>query len=183
MNQLRCCEGCSRHVLISERACPFCERELTPLAERVLPNLPAGLSRAQRLAIAAAMAGQAALTACAETTDGSAMPHYGAPLAGNSASGSPAGSGGGSGRGVAVPVYGAPVAGHAGSGVIIAPPYGLPIAGWSSPTKDAGPPDAAPPDQDGDTLDASPPRDAGNMVHPLYGAPVPIYGAPIPPKR
>jgi hypothetical protein len=184
MNQLRCCEGCSRHVLISERECPFCQRVLAPLAERVLPNLPAGLSRAQRLAIAAAMASQA-MTACAETSDTVAVPIYGAPIAGSS---SPAGHGAGgaggtstAGRGsdagkagsgpIAIPVYGAPVAGF---GMAI---YGAPIAGQPSPK------DAAPPDQDADSQDAGSARDSGQMVHPLYGAPSPVYGAPIPPKR
>jgi hypothetical protein len=178
MNQLRCCEGCSRHVLLSERECPFCRRELAPLPERVLPKLPAGLSRAQRLALAAAMAGQA-LTACAETTDrGPFFPPYGVPLAGHAGQ-VPNAGGGASGTSAAGRGGAGMTGGGAGrDGGVAIPVYGVPIAGQPSPVKDA-----APVDQDGETQDAGP-SDAGPMVHPLYGAPVPVYGAPIPsPKR
>jgi hypothetical protein len=181
MNQLRCCEGCSRHVLLSERECPFCRRELAPLPERVLPKLPAGLSRAQRLTLAAAMAGQA-LTACAETTDGVAIPIYGAPVAG-SVGQAPQGGSGASGKSAAGR-GGAGMTGGAGRDAGFAVPvYGVPIAGQPSPVKDA-----APVDEDGGAQDAGR-SDAGQMIVPPYGLPpmpVPVYGAPIPipsPKR
>jgi hypothetical protein len=174
MNQLRCCEGCSRHVLLSERECPFCRRELAPLPERVLPKVPAGLSRAQRLTLAAAMAGQA-LTACAETT--TPTPLYGLPLAG-SAGQAPNAGGGASGMNAAGR-GGAGMTGGAGRDAGFAVPvYGAPIAGQPSPVKDA-----APVDEDGGAHDAGP-GDAGQMVVPPYGLPTPLYGAPIPnPKR
>jgi hypothetical protein len=174
MTQLRCCTHCARHVLIHERACPFCQRDLPPAAERAPVKIAAGLSRAQRLALAAAIAGQS-VAACAETSEPipQSMPHYGAPLAGNLA---PAAGSGGAGQqvagrsgaagttGVAVPVYGAPV-------------YGAPIAGQPSPKPK---PDAGVPDVDASDEDAGGVKDAGHVVQPVYGAPIPIYGAPTP---
>jgi hypothetical protein len=96
MTQLRCCEGCSRHVRLGERTCPFCRRELAPPTAAVLPRPRPGLSRTQRLTMAAAMAGQV-LGACAETTEGAPVPTGGAPIAGSAGQARPAG--GGAGRG------------------------------------------------------------------------------------
>lgn len=141
MTRLICCEGCSRHVRASELVCPFCQREQTPMPAPPVANIPAGLSRAQRLALAAAMASQA-LASCAKTNETmtAAFPHYGAPLAGNMASagrGAPAAGSGAAGRDVMItPPYGAPpppppLAGR------VAPP----IAGHPSDSEDAGPND------------------------------------------
>jgi hypothetical protein len=138
MIRLICCEGCSRHVRTSELLCPFCQRKQTPTPESPTMNVPAGLSRAQRLALAAAMAGQA-LASCAKTNEPIkvVMPVYGAPLAGNVAPSA--------GRGT--PAAGS---GAAGRDVMIIPPYGLPpppppagraappIAGHASDSEDGG---------------------------------------------
>jgi hypothetical protein len=144
MTRLICCEGCSRHVRASEFVCPFCQREQTPMPAPPVANVPAGLSRAQRLALAAAMAGQA-LASCAKTNESmsAGFPHYGAPLAGNMAS---AGNLASAGRGAAAAGSGA-----AGRDVMTIPPYGLPppppplagraappIAGHPSDSEDAG---------------------------------------------
>jgi len=184
MTRLRSCEGCSRHVLVSERTCPFCQRELAPLPERPPVQHMPGLSRAQRLALAAAAAAGPALSACMQS-----VPVYGAPApqmeAGTNAGGAGAGAGrAGSEPPTAVPVYGAPLAGQpgpggtagrgaSGNGSVVMPVYGVPVSGRSGqPDK----PDA------GDADDAGvPPRDGGPMVQPLYGAsPAPVYGAPTP---
>jgi hypothetical protein len=137
MARLICCEGCSRHVRASELVCPFCQREQVPAPASPTANIPAGLSRAQRLALAAAMAGQA-LVACAKTNETIkvALPAYGAPLAGNMAragNAAPAAGSGAAGRDVMIaPTYGSPppppIAGRA------APP----IAGHPSDSEDAG---------------------------------------------
>jgi hypothetical protein len=142
MPQLRCCEGCSRHVLLSERSCPFCQRELAAPLPRKLPSMPAGLSRRQRLTLAAAIAGQA-LSACAETTDGNTAPIAGATAAGRGGAGNTAAGHGGAG-----------MSGGAGHDVMIIPPYGL------SPPP---PPrmDASAPNQDAEAEDAGPARGAG----------------------
>jgi len=172
MSQLRLCEACSRHVLRSEVECPFCKCALLPLPPSAAVKLAPGLSRAQRLAVAAAaMAGQA-ISACTAGTSEMVTPVYGAPLAGapSTAAGAPAAGGGaghvasGGNPGVAVPVYGAPLAGTPGL-----------------PTKsDAGAHDAG--DEDAGVTPDSGVPDGGPTVHPVYGSPVPLYGAPIPQK-
>lgn len=91
MLELRVCEACSRHVLITERSCPFCSAALGPAPQRAVGKLRAGMSRAQILAVAAAVTSQA-LGGCSDTVtkdgDGNA-----------GASGSTGGSGGASGAG------------------------------------------------------------------------------------
>ena len=193
MTQLRSCPGCSRHVLSSELACPFCQCSLDAAPERAQIKVPANLSRAQRLALAAAMAGQA-ISACAKTTDpiGPAVPIYGAPLAGNVAPAAGSGSagtgqslagrnGGQAGTTLSAPAYGLPPLPDAGFGT---PVYGAPIAGQPGKPVDAGVAvDSGADDDDaGPTSDAGTRKDGGAMVQPLYGAPIPIYGAPIPKK-
>ena len=138
MTRLICCEGCSRHVRASELICPFCQRAQTPTPALPTLNIPAGLSRAQRLALAAAMAGQA-LAACAKTNEPMAIVTTvdGAPLGGAVAPSA----------GRAAPAAGS---GAAGRDVMFLPPYGLPpppplagraappIAGHASDGDDAG---------------------------------------------
>lgn len=175
MNRLRVCEGCSRHVMESEQVCPFCQLELAPLQLPAAVRLPAGLSRAQRLALAAAAVAGQALAAC--TADGdtgmSTTPVYGVPISGSP--GNPAGA-----RAPAAGRDAGPASG--GAGVVAVPVYGAPLAGTQSlpvqkpdAGRDAGDEDA------GVAPDASTP-DGGPTVHPVYGAPVPLYGAPIPQK-
>jgi hypothetical protein len=173
MNRLRLCEGCSRHVRESEQVCPFCQQVLAPLQLPAAVRLPAGLSRAQRLALAAAAAvvGQT-IAACTADGDGGSMvqPVYGGSVppatagARATVAGRDAGPGSGGAGVVAVPVYGAPLAGTQSL------PIQKPDAGRDAGDEDAG---VAP--------DASTP-DGGPTVHPVYGAPVPVYGAPIPQK-
>jgi hypothetical protein len=145
MSQLRLCDGCSRHVLISEQTCPFCACELMPALQRALPTPRAGLSRGQRLMLTAAIAGQT-LAACAETTHEPELLADGGATAGNAGRASAAGQGtiatGGTG-------------GDASRWMNIAPPYGL------APTPPPPPPpppnnrkDAGPLDQDAGADDA-----------------------------
>jgi hypothetical protein len=138
-------------------------------------NLPPGLSRAQRLAVAAAMAGQAACSS--STVDSGLMPVYGAPLAGASGQSETGGSSGGSnatsGRDAG------PNAGRGGQVAVAV--YGAPIAGQPSQIKDAGLDSGD--DEDAGPKDAGPQGLGGRMAVPLYGAPVPVYGAPPNPKR
>jgi hypothetical protein len=72
MAPLRPCPGCSRHVRVSEPACPFCAGELDD-AFRSIPSARAlsvrRLSRAALFALGAS--GLAATTACGSGTGGS----------------------------------------------------------------------------------------------------------------
>jgi len=137
MPRLVSCEACSRHVFATESTCPFCQSPVSVPA-RPMARAARGMSRAQRLAIAAALA--APLSACAdesinddaaETDSASeeltAVPLYGVPVAGTrptpvGGKGGVGGSGGKGGAGgeVFVPLYGVPVAGS---------PVKLPIGG------------------------------------------------------
>lgn len=172
MKRLRPCESCARHVFASERACPFCKQALAPVAELPVMAIPSGISRAQRLALAAALAGQA-LVGCAENTvaiygapvpDSGPTPTAGTGSAGTGAAG--AGAAGTAGRAGA----GSAGNGRGGEGGFIAiPPYGVPLAGNPALDDDAGAAE-----------DAGPTRDSGQMAVPVYGAPV--YGAPPTPK-
>lgn len=155
MPRLRVCDECSRHVFVDETSCPFCGAELAPAAASPALALPAGLSRAQRFALTAAVVSQAAL-GCTETRS---IPVYGAPFnedvgpgtAGKGGAAAAAGSSGSAGV-VAIPIYGAspvPTAGtgaagtrgSAGSagGPIAVPAYGAPfIDAGTPPDDDAG---------------------------------------------
>jgi hypothetical protein len=182
MVRLRCCDGCMRHVRSDEPVCPFCRRALASASARPRPRLPSGLSRTQRLALAAAMSGQA-LSACAEVTQGES------PAAGSVASVDSAGKGassGAAGSGVQSATAGKSAGPTAGKGsnigatagavaamsaqsgsnsIMVAPPYGGP----PPPPRDAGTPDR---DASSADDDAGTPLDAGR-VHPVYGAPLP----------
>jgi hypothetical protein len=187
MKRLRSCDSCARHVFVSEQVCPFCLSELAPAADPAPLAIPSGASRAQRLALVAAL-GTQSLLACADSREPVAVPVYGAPLAGNAAPG-PAGNAAptpAAGRGatppVAVPVYGAPaplagqpappVAGRGAvpDGGVAMPVYGAPIAGQPAGEDDAG------------VEPAAGAGGRGGMAVPVYGAPIPEYGAPPPPK-
>jgi hypothetical protein len=150
MPQLRACDSCSRHVWSHELTCPFCGCEITSVPEptRIIPR--SGLSRSQRLVLAAALAGQA-LGACAETTNGAEVPPDGGPLAGRagSAGGASVAGATAAGRGGVV------VGGNGGLGFMPTPPYGIsPVPPPPPPPPDAGkkpnPPDDAG-DQDAGT--------------------------------
>jgi hypothetical protein len=156
MPRLRICDECSRHVLVEEVRCPFCEAELSSAPREPEIKLPAGLSRAQRFAMAAVVVGQAATAGCTETVS---VPVYGAPFtdAGSGKSGSGGAAAGRDGAAavsgnVAVPVYGAPFvpAGSGGSGgaasagsggeQVSFPVYGAPFVDAGVKDDDAGEP-------------------------------------------
>ena len=158
MPRLRICDQCSRHVLVDEVSCPFCAAELSPAPQPAATKLPAGLSRAQRFALAAAVVGQAAAVGCTETRT---QAIYGAPFTDDAGSGK-SGSGGAAAAGrsgasgtdsVAMPVYGAPFvpAGRGGAGgaggvakagsggePVAVPVYGAPFVDAGQNDDDAG---------------------------------------------
>lgn len=118
MSHLVPCPECSRHVRVTEAACPFCSLPLD-LADTPAPVMPGQrLSRAATLAFGATLASATALAAC-----GSTVPVYGAPgpgpvagAAGEESSGGASGNAGSTasdGGATAGPVYGAPAAGSA----------------------------------------------------------------------
>jgi hypothetical protein len=151
MPRLKTCPACSRHVFVHETRCPFCAGDCSQESRAPIFAIQAGMSRAQRFAVVAAVAGQTALLGCNATDDpapdpdpgpGQVMtPVYGAPIppggiqpppsgaGGNGAiagNGSQAGTGG---VGVGQPVYGAPF-------VDAGPPQ--PMYGGGLPPVDAG---------------------------------------------
>jgi hypothetical protein len=189
MTRLRSCHACSRHVFVTETQCPFCKAELAPASSVPIYNIKAGMSRAQRFTLVAAVASQA-LIGCSDEPKGSGTQGTGGSAqqgTGGTAQGSggvAAGSGGSigvGGKGGAQPVYGAPIdpstggrgnAGMSGAGgaVVI---YGGP------PVLDAGTPDAG----DAGDGDDQAKNDGGPNVQPLYGGAIPLYGAaPLPDK-
>lgn len=140
------CPACARHVLSSERACPFCAAAMpADLAARVRPEVKARMSRSAMAALGAALT----LGACSSTTtgaDGSA-PAADVPSADAAPDVSPAD---------------APRADVAADDGAILAMYGTP------PPVDAGP------DDDGGGVaeyGGPPPMDGGNVN--LYGAPPP----------
>lgn len=54
--ELGLCEGCTRHLRVSESACPFCGRSRVASAARELVVAPLGLSRSALLALGATLA-------------------------------------------------------------------------------------------------------------------------------
>jgi hypothetical protein len=117
MNQLVPCPQCSRHVRVSELACPFCALPLD-LSGTPEPRLPSTrLSRAATLAFGATLASATALAACSGSD--APVPVYGAPEGGNAnlagAAGSATAAAGGGVGGGAVAVYGAPAGGNGSS--------------------------------------------------------------------
>jgi hypothetical protein len=73
---LRVCDACARHVFATETSCPFCAAVLEPIAARPRFKLQTRLSRAQRFALAGAVAG---LIGCSDS-EPRLEPPYGAPF-------------------------------------------------------------------------------------------------------
>ena len=174
MTPLRSCDGCKRHVFVSELRCPFCAQSLRPVEGRAPSILQAGLSRAQRYAVAAAVAGSAA-GGCskyheepqspagngAPSTAGTSGAMGAAGAAGNTSNTAGAGAGNGAGGAEAIPqpMYG---------GGFPQPVYGAPfpgVAGSAGGPGGSGGADAGSDDDAG--VDETPP------VAPAYGAPFP----------
>lgn len=63
MTELRTCDGCQRRVFVTEQSCPFCSVKLEPLPVPATSRFQAGMSRAQMLAVAAAVTSHV-LTGC-----------------------------------------------------------------------------------------------------------------------
>ena len=191
MTGLRSCDSCARHVFVTEQTCPFCKTPLSAAPEPARVAIPSGASRAQRLALAAAI-GSSTLVACADTGSATSPNEVAGRAANVAGAGGHAGSGTQAptagkpappGGGVAVPVYGAPAPGNppqagrtaqpaAGRGSVDVPVYGAPVAGSPAEEEDAGVPEA------GKAAAGS----GGHVAVPVYGAPFPEYGAPPPPK-
>lgn len=163
MPRLRPCDACSRHVLETETRCPFCAAALKPAPPlTAAPKIQPGMSRAQRFAVVAAIAGQAAI-GCAKTTDpddgvagkggagGTTAGTTAGTLSSNAGNVAAAGNGGSGGAGgdISVPVYGAPF---------------FPDAGLAQ--EDASTDAAVDAGTDADI-------DAGGFFIPVYGAPIP----------
>jgi hypothetical protein len=193
MERFRTCDECSRHVRAMEAKCPFCGHALEAAALMPVPRAPAQLSRAQRIALVAAVAGGQLLAACGDDSGGNAVPVYGAPVprAGTGVAGASAGTGdqagtGAAGRGTAgspgvvVPVYGAPVLPPAGSGGSAGKGGGA--AGQAGASGSAAGQGGA----GGAGGAAGKPAAAGSggaVAHPVYGA-APAYGLPpVPPPE
>lgn len=197
MTRLRTCDACTRHVFATEPSCPFCHAQLAAAPEPAQFSVPAGASRAQRLALAAAIGGSA-LLGCAQDGDN-------AQSTDNTSTAAAGRTGGNTNQqpgGTVTPVYGAPVPGNpppqagrvaqpsAGNGSVEVPVYGAPVAGApASDEEDAGVPEAGAggagaAGSGGTTAQAGrgPVPVAGTVAVPLYGAPMPEYGAPPPPK-
>ena len=181
MTQLRVCDACSRHVFVTEKSCPFCNAPLAAAPQRTFgQRLRRGMSRAQLLAVAAAVGGQA-LGACSDTDQNDGVPNAGTTagaMAGTDgageggdgageggASGAMAGAGGAGAGGAGAGGAGAGGAGGAGAG-------GMGGAGSGGIGGDIGQPVyGGPVDPDGG-VDAG--DDAGDFAMPEYGAsPVP----------
>jgi hypothetical protein len=166
MPRLRPCDACSRHVFVTETRCPFCQA--------LMPNAPidrdlairSGMSRAQRFAVAAAVAGQTLATGCASTTN---PEPGGSASAGMSANPGSANAGSVSRDGASTGSAGIGESSSAGQPMMLVF-YGNPMI---------VPPPPRPPIDAGvaeDDAGGAPPKDAGHRVQP-------VYGAPIPPKK
>src|SRR3954467_11311949 len=124
MERFRTCDECSRHVRASETKCPFCGRALHAATLLQVPRAPTQLSRAQRLALVAAVAGGQLIAACGD--DAIATPVYGAPIP-------RAGAGATAGTGAAASGGAAAIGGVAGRGAAGSPPMGIPVYGAPVP--------------------------------------------------
>lgn len=145
------CPACARHVLATERACPFCAAA-TPadLAARVRPEVRSRLSRSAMAALGAALA----LSSCSSTVAGGD---------GSAPNDSPAADATPDAPRPDVPAADAPRAD-------VVDDDGAPVALYGDPP----PADAGPPDDDGGPVaeyGGPPPMDGGNVN--LYGAPPP----------
>jgi hypothetical protein len=176
MAELRLCEGCSRHVFTSEQRCPFCARLLSPHTAKAPTLLQAGLSRAQRYAMAAAVASSAAAaTSCSKHHEEARGGEAGESSAGTGAgAGAVAGSGAGS-SGLAGNTAAGTGSGASGTGPepIPQPMYGggFPQPVYGAPFVDAGVAGSG-------AIDAGrPDEDAGQEDTPPA---IPVYGAAFP---
>jgi hypothetical protein len=139
MTELRVCDACKRRVFVTEESCPFCKTKLQAVTASV-SNRFQGLSRAQMLAMAAAVSSQV-LTGCNDAEPQNNDSGQGGMIAGSGGggvSGVSSGSGGVTGGaepisgagGVAGAYGGAPfptggstaTGGHAGGGIGGPPP-------------------------------------------------------------
>jgi hypothetical protein len=176
MPRLKTCQACSRHVFVHETVCPFCGRECGQETRAPIFDIKAGMSRAQRFAVVAAMAGQTALAGCNAADDPS-----GAGGTGGAVAGTGVGAAGSAGGGVQ-PVYGAPIAGSGqagmtgGGGGVPTPVYGAPIEPDGGTAGSGGAAGAA-------GAGAAGSSGKGGGAQPVYGAPVPLYGASPPPSE
>jgi hypothetical protein len=117
MSHLVPCPECSRHVRVSETACPFCALPLD-LAGTPEPQLPrTRLGRAATFAFGATLVSAAALAACSSDADDGSGHGAGGTSSGSAGSGAGGGAAGSiagstsiAGTGSAMPVYGAPAA-------------------------------------------------------------------------
>ena len=153
MPRLKTCPACSRHVFAHETRCPFCAGDCSQPARAPIVGIKAGMSRAQRFAVVAAVAGQSALIGCNAVDDPPpeqvTVPVYGAPVPPGSVLPPPAGGSGGSGGvagrgnqagtgGVGQPMYGAPFIDAGGA----QPVYGAPLVdAGAGGDEDAGTPE------------------------------------------
>lgn len=156
------CPACARHVLSTERECPFC-RSVIPedLLPRERPALPRRLSRAAAFAFGTTLAVGACSSTTTTTDAAGADTARDTPTVDNAASDVPTDDGS------IFPLYGDPPPRDAGFDAVDdegapGPEYGAPF--------DAGSPDATP------SVDAA--RDVVNDE----GGSVLLYGAPSPPQ-
>jgi hypothetical protein len=182
MTRLKTCEACSRHVFVSETRCPFCGALCAAETRAPIFDIKAGMSRAQRFAVVAAVAGQTALVGCNAADE----PKGGGAGAAGIGMAAVGGGGGTAGTNVQA-VYGAPVPAGQGAtggsaGQVATPVYGAPV-----PPPDAGPAGGGGGGgEDGGTAGSGGSAGAsgkgGAQPQPVYGAPVPLYGASPPSK-
>lgn len=127
------CEACERHVFATELHCPFCRTTVTRAASAI-PELTGNPSRAQRLglvqraqslALAAAMAGQA-LLACTDNRQPD-------PPAGGRGGSAGSGASGGAGEGPLAGEGGSGLAGRGSSGAMAPSPGGNPAPVYGAP--------------------------------------------------
>jgi hypothetical protein len=185
-------------VFVTETRCPFCQHALASLSRAPIFDIRAGMSRAQRYTLVAAVAGQTLLGCSNNDAKSGAQGGSGGMQQQGSGGVAMQGTGGGqpiagNGGGIAQPVYGAPfnpgtggqgtgganTSGGSGGQALPVPHYGGAVP---PPDMDAGRDagrDASADAGDASAADAG--RDAGR-IQPLYGAPAAVYGAPIPNK-
>jgi hypothetical protein len=160
------CPGCARHVLASERACPFCHAAMPEdFSSRVRPEAPRRLSRAAVIALGTSLA----LAGCGDTVTASdAAPTTDASV---DASRDVVSDEGG-----VVPLYGDPPPRDVVTDLV--DDDGAPVAEYGAPPPlDAGTSDASSAGMYG----APPPRDAARDVADDEGGAMFLYGAPPPP--
>ncbi len=161
------CPGCSRHVLATERACPFCNCAMPEdFSARVRPEAPRRLSRMAALALGTSLS----LGACSDTvtgTDGAASDAVDASA--DVLRDAPPDDG------AIVALYGDPPPTDAGADVV--DDDGAPATEYGAPViRDAAVDDGAAAGMYG----APPPRDASTDAVDDQGAGGNLYGAPPP---